>query len=367
MLLVIKNCEPQLYENDPDKMGALINLLASHGLRKNIIIAPKQVLFDIINSNLYSKNDKRYATDVLEFNREHNTLKKTLLMHGVVDFNSNQTSVTKVADIYEVSVGYNKFLSPKNAEATPIITENDNDFKFYSVVGEYFSKYKSKLNLNINLDHHLGAGSHSKPQFDKLSTQHPFLLCVVDNDKAHPKKGEGSTSSVFTKNDRNFNSGRVAKVISIREIESIIPQFIIKKVFSKATATSIDALDDICTLAESENEFRTYFDHKDGLNLKEAIELDSRYGDFWLPILGSNTRFASKDCFKTKICSDCGQCPELKGLGNSLLANSNDVITTTNLYSIKDLLEDSLKDAWHNLGMYILCWGCVSNNRLSRS
>ncbi|MBB1321514.1 hypothetical protein [Shewanella sp. SR43-8] len=367
MLIEIKSCEPKSYENEPDKMSALINLLATHGLRKNIIIAPKQVLLDVINSDLYSKNDKRYASDILESNRENNSLKKTLLMHGIVDFSSQNTSVIKNDNLYQISVGYYQFLNPKNAEATPIITENENDFLFYSVVGKYYSKYISKLNLNINLDHYLGAGSHSKTQFDKLSTKHPFLLCIVDNDKPHPKKGEGSTSSVFSKSDRTFNSGRIAKVIDIREIESIIPKFIIKEVFSKATATTIDALDDICTLADIENDFRRYFDHKDGLNLKKAIELDSKYGEFWLPILGAHSKFSDKDCFKTKLCSNCGQCPEVKGLGNSLLANSNNVIKTTNLYTIKRLLENSLKDAWYSIGEYVLCWGCVSTTRPSRS
>lgn len=367
MLLAIKNCEPKSYGNEPEKMGALINLLTSHGLRKNIIIAPKQVLLDIINSDLYSKNDKRYATDILEFNREHNSLKKTLLMYGLVDFKSSGTSVSKKDKTYEVSVGYNQFLNPKNAEATPIITENDNDFSFYSMIGEYYLKYIAQQNLNINLDHHLGAGSHSKPQFDKLSAKHPFLLCIVDNDKSHPRKGEGSTSSAFNQFDRDFNNGRIAKIISIREIESIIPKFVIREVFSKATSPIIDAVDVFCELANNENEFRIYFDHKDGINLKKAIELDSKYGDFWLPILESYSRFSSKDCFKTKVCSDCGQCPEVKGLGNALLASSNEVIKITNLYKFKISLENSLKEVWHHLGEYILCWGCVSNNRTSRS
>lgn len=367
MFIVLKNCTPSCYEDEIEKMSALINLLASHGLRKNILVAPKNVFEEVIDSDLYSKNDKRYAADALLYNREHGSLKNKLLIHAIVDFNETSIDVRKMNDKYEVKVGFDLFQSPINAEATPFISENESDYNFYKTVGHYYSNQVSELKLGINLSHHLGAGSHSKAQFDKLSCIHPFLLCIVDNDKAHPRKGEGSTSSVFKNYDREFNSGKIAKVIDVREVESLIPKFILKEVFEYSSSAEIDALNEIILLSECSPEFRVYFDHKDGLTLKKAIELDKRYGEFWLPLLSNIHRFARKECVKTKICTDCEKCPALSGLGNSLLNSTNRKIEITNPHKFKRLLESNLQDFWSDIGYFVLSWGCVSNTKLSRA
>lgn len=367
MLLIIKNCEPNSYEHDPVKMGALINLLNSHGLRNNIVLAPKDALKEIIESPLYSKNDKIYASDILDVSREYGALKNSLLMYGVVDFNGTSTSVVCTDDRYEITISYNNFINPINAEATPIITENNADFTFYSVIGKFYSKFISKLNLNLKLSHHLGAGSHSKPQFDRLSNYHPFLLCIVDNDKAHPNKGEGSTSSVFISSDRMLNNGKLAKILNVREIESLIPKLILDKVFNYDTSSIIDNLNEIYQLALNNEDFRVYFDHKDGISLKQAIELDNRYGEFWLPILSNINRFNTKDCFISKICTECNDCPRLNGLGDSLLKNSNIHLVKTNPHRFKNSLESNIKDLWEDVGYFMLTWGCVPSERLTRS
>ena len=367
MFLVLKNCSPSDYEHQMEKMRALTNLLASHGLRKNILVAPKSVFNNVIDSKLYSVNDKRYAADALLYNREHGSLKNQLLIHAIVDFNETSVVVHKIDDRYEVKVGFDLFQNPINAEAIPLISENESDYRFYNTVGYYYSNQISKLKLGINLSHYLGAGSHSKTQFDKLSSIHPFLLCIVDNDKAHPNKAEGSTSSVFKKVDREFTNGQIAKVIDAREVESLIPEFILRNIFENSDSTMIDALDEVMLLSRHSTEFRVYFDHKDGLTLEKAIELDNKYGEFWLPLLSNISRFERKECFKTKTCIECGSCPELKGLGNALLNSANDKMRITNPYNFKTKLESNLQDFWSDIGYFILSWGCVSKTKLGRT
>lgn len=367
MLFVIANCKPSNYEQQPDKMSALSNLLQSHGKRNNIVLAPKGTLEDILDSPLYSYNDKRYANDILSIRREYAVLKEKLDYFGIVEFENSSEKVVNNNGTYEVTVSYQHFTDPLNAGPTPLVTENSEDHKLYTSIGEFHSKFIARLSLNINLRHILGAGSHSKCQFDSCSTVHPFLLCLVDNDKAHPNKGEGSTSSQFSVHDRSYNNGRVAKVINVREIESLIPNLVISELFNIAASDVIDNVNEFMSLAILDDRFRTFFDHKDGLNLKQAIELDNKHGEFWLPLLGNIKRFRDKECFAVKNCDGCLSCPKIEGLGKSLLSNANLNIANNNKHRFKSSLETNLKGIWEELGSLIMTWGCIPNSKVTRS
>ena len=367
MLFVIENCEPDKYDGDLGRLTALSNILQSHGLGKNIVIGKKKTMEDVIDSDLYSFMDKRNADNVLATRRGHGQLRKLLSVYVIIDFNFEGVAYDTLEGKTLIRAGYEYFIEPENAGAVSLITENTLDFQFYNMVAEYYSKHVSKQNLNITFREYLGAGSHSKSEFDRLSRGNRLLLCIVDNDKKHPVKGEGSTSSAFTAIDRTYDGMTLAKVIDVREVESLIPASIIKQVYIGTDDDKINLLNEIQSYNRANPLFRTYFDHKDGLTLKQAIELDETYGDFWLDALSVSHRFSSKMCFDEKTCYNCEVCPTVEGFGKSLLSQSVNLLQKYNLKYLTKELDDYLHSHWDDIGELMMSWGCSGNGGVVRS
>ncbi|MEI8704477.1 hypothetical protein [Pseudoalteromonas sp. B62] len=230
MLFKVENCFPDQYENDVDKQLALDHLLLSSGRRKNIVIIEKNAIEKLLHSKLYRAPAKTFASDIEKNRREYGVIAKQLAVYCVVDFDSRQVSCTFQNNQWVIRVGYDYFIDPENSGLIGLITEGELDFNFYSVIATYYSKYISPLKLDVSFKFHHGAGSQSKPSFDRLTNEGKIILCLVDNDKSHPKKGEGSTSKVFTHYDRNYNNKSLVNVINVREIETLLPLNIIEKI-----------------------------------------------------------------------------------------------------------------------------------------
>lgn len=368
MLIFLKNCYPENYQSDADRMGALSNLLVSHGRRNNIIIANKNTLMEIIKSDLYSYNDKMYATEILETRKEFYQLKDQLKFYGVVDFGQlAKVEIMEVNERYEVTVGYGQYTAPRNAEASPLLTENDKDYAFYKIIADWYLRFELRGRFKLNFTHFLGAGSHCKPQFDRLSGNHPFLLCIVDSDRKHPQKGEGSTSAAFTQADRNINCGHVVKILDVREVENLIPLKVLKRIFQNCDASLVDTVNEIENQIAINESFKLYFDHKDGISLFKAIELDNEYGNFWLPFLANIPKFNSLDCLLESTCYGRRDCPKISGLGEGLLRLAILNLGETHLRDLFCDFEVITKKNWKDIGALLTSWGCVAPTRVARA
>ncbi|KZZ20572.1 hypothetical protein A3749_19105, partial [Oleiphilus sp. HI0078] len=342
MLLKIENCLPKKHANDIDRQLALSNLLRSHGLGNNIVIAERQVLIDIIDSNTYGALDKRYANEILSMRREHSPLSKKLSFLVKVDFDDLTTQYINEDGRVVIKVGYNHFVTPENSGATNLLTENTLDFQFYEILAKYYSLFATPHKLPIKFREHLGAGSHSKSEFERFTREGKFVLCIVDSDKKHPKGCEGSTSSAFTKADRMHNNMQLAHVLSVREAECLINTLTLEQVLIDNSSSKIDAIDELKELGKISPEFRLFFDYKEGLSLKKAIELDNTYGEFWLPRLSSSIRFSTKDCFQDKRCYNCDECPIVLGFGDNLLKNVVQKLQSYNLHKLSKQIDEYL-------------------------
>ncbi len=367
MLFELVNCNSADYECDEQKQLALSNILRTHGLKKNIVISDRKTLVDILASKVFSRIDKTYAEDILNTRREHGNLKKKLILHAVIDFQYNGISCNTADNRTAIRVGYNFFIDPDKAGAVSLLTENGQDFRFYNKMAEFYSEHISELNLKVKFKERLGAGSHSKPEFDRITSENEILLCLVDSDKKHPKSAEGSTSRKFTINDRKVTGLSLAKVLDVREIESLIPTAIIEKIIIPSISGKIDTLDEIKKHNENKPLFRSYFDHKEGLTLKSAIELDTKHGGFWVDILSINDRFSSKKCLNSGSCDDCKMCPKIDGFGDSLLRNSVIELEKFNLRKLRLNLDEYLKPHWTEIGELLVGWGCAGNGGVVRS
>lgn len=355
MLFKVENCFPSSYINDLNKLRALENLVNTNGLRKNLVILEKSVINEIKVSDFYSASTKHFVTDIEKHRREYGGIIGKLVVYSIVDFKFSGVQCTREIDQWIIRIGSDYFSDPENISSVNLVTEGKLDFDFYSLIAEYYSKHISLINLKVNFKFHHGGGSQSKTIFDNLINEGKIVLCITDNDKSHPDKGEGSTSSVFTVEDRTYNGKSLAHVIDVREIETLIPLRAIEDTL--ASNDQVDTFNEIGPLDTGYPHFRKYFDHKEGLNLKNAIEIDSKHGDFWLDILSSINRFSNKECFKDKLCYTCNDCPKILGFGDNVLKR---VVADLSLLKLKRLkIEPEVISHWENIGELMMAWGCI--------
>lgn len=366
MIFNIVNCEPSKYKDDHDRHLALCNLLASHGKRHNIVVSDKNTIEEIINCDLYVGSYLMFAYDIKDSLREYSSLLGKLAVHAEIDFSSKENSCQKINGNYIFKLSYINFSDPANSGAIDLLTENGNDFLFYNLITEYYSKHMSRERLQVKFNESLGAGSHCKPEFNRLKNQKKLLLCIIDNDKKHPQRKEGSTSSVFTKEDREYNGNNLAFVLKVREVESLIPSRTMEHVIVKKSKDNIVKLDNFLIFHKKHPDFKIYFDHKAGLSLREAIDLDNKYGQFWMNILAESKEMSHKQCFKDKVCTDCGSCPVVEGFGDSLLSHIISESRTENLIKFFNKIDDNIVEYWNEIGFTMMSWGCSGNSRVPR-
>ncbi|EMB9233978.1 hypothetical protein U9608_001476 [Vibrio alginolyticus] len=388
MFIRIKNCSPSNYRDDNDRIDALSHIIKSSGRRNNVVYADNETMSDVIKSGLYDVNVNRFANEIKDIRRELGDIRRNLDFLVVVDFEleSEEINYTQINDIqYELVCSYQHFISPKTILGTTLLSENLRDCKFYKIVGKKFARHKLGVNVDITMEEQSGGGSGTYDHYIALKNNKEFVLCIIDNDKAHPQKGEGATSKRFPLEERNNRGQQTLHVLTVREIESIVPDTIIEQVITSGSlranrltdesgvplpkyhypAKTIDHLDKIKKIdIKTQFEFRKYFDHKDGLNLFKANELDLKYGDFWTPLFKEHRLFSNKPCRPSKICvntettKSC-ECISLSGIGNNILEHSIEYLKANSYSRIKKNMTPPMISEWEIIGQKILSWGCA--------
>ncbi|EGQ8115102.1 hypothetical protein [Vibrio alginolyticus] len=395
MFIKITNCSPRNYGDDGDRIDALSHIIKSSGRRKNVVYSDSKTMSDVIDSGLYDINVNRFANEIKDVRRELGDIRRNLDFLVIVDFEleSDEITHTLTNDAqYELKCSYKHFISPKTILGTTLLSENLRDCKFYKIVGKKFAQHKLGVNIDIAMEEESGGGSGTYDHYLASKGNREFTLCIIDNDKAHPQKGEGSTSSRFPLKERNNRGQQTLHVLSVREIESIIPDTILEQVITSAVhrnnritdengvplpkynypTESIDNLDKIKNIdSETGFEFRKYFDHKDGLNLFKANALDRKYGNFWTPLFKVHHLFSNKPCRPSKVCVNTEEqkvcdCISLKGIGSNILEHSIDYLKANSYSNIKNNMTPPMINEWEDIGQKVLSWGCALSLPKSR-
>lgn len=76
-----------------------------------------------------------------------------------------------------------------------------------------------------------------------------------------------------------------------------------------------------------DSQAKLLFDHKNGINIEEAIALDAKSGKYWIPLSKAvMPSAASKKCCRELMCTEKCNCLSIKGFGENILVNSLTVI-----------------------------------------
>lgn len=358
MLIHLKNYVPeQILSNE--NVVSVDNLLRSFQEKKHILLTKKSFFKHIIDekNSLYSYNTKQVAFEAMKGQAEYSSLINLVSFYIVVDFNikDNTTKWTDNGNVVNFTVGPQYFKDSSRLQASNIIFENITDNDFYKIIVNYFSR-QHKTNLcNIICNPINGGGGTTKEVFERHIQNNDLVLCLLDNDKKHPKGPLGSTSKAFGK--EKFNKSGMVKILDVHEIESLIPIETLEK--SVTTGTNKNKTIEFLRASLQHNEsMKFYFDHKKGLELKAAFELDKLHGPFWIPLLKSSPDLKKSDCLDEERCACKPPCIKIDGFGENILSKSIEFIQKGNLQIYNPKLSPLLENHWLDIGKLLFSWCC---------
>ncbi|MFJ5415333.1 hypothetical protein [Pectobacterium carotovorum] len=358
MIIKIENPPSEISESE-DFLIATDHLLKAFGEAKHILIAPKKFFELVINSNKFNSISKRYAEEARRSQIEYGNLVTYTEFHLIVDFKKkSECSWDEVGNKKTLRVPISFFIDSKSIQKPSVLCENPNDADFYFIIANHYRKNK-KLNLQLAYDAINGGGGTTRNIFDRKIENKDLTLCILDSDKKHPKHTGGDTCKQFSK-IKNKETGMV-KVIDVHEVESLIPLDIIRDAIakdgmSKEKEAGIGFFEKI---VKKDATSKYYFDHKNGIDIKKAFELDKKYGDYWIPLIRKVTDLKSKECLQLDNCSCKVSCLKFEGFGDNILRKAIDHIKYGNLNQFTPKLEPGMMIMWDDIGQLFFSWCCA--------
>ncbi|ULN66918.1 hypothetical protein MID13_17515 [Vibrio gigantis] len=368
MFVRITNCSPLDYATDIERQKAIQSFLDSHGERTHIVQCKKSVCDDIIRSGLFGDIHNKFASDLLDMKHEIGTLKHSFEIILIIDFNFDDSYIESTLDggIFKITASHHFLLRSSFKNKCIFLAEDESDCEFFTLIAKTITKSTFGKSVNISFNNLEGGGARTHKKYLKILNEREFGVCIVDNDKKHPKGPEGSTSSVFkpARNQRGYAVNQECIVLDFHEAESIIPQDVLQKIIDPS---KIDTLDKIGYYDKiSDFQFRRFFDHKNGIELSKGWELDGKHANgFWNQFFSKERNYQSKPCRANKVCINekhdiqCHSCIKIEGFGDKILVDSIEEMENIHLKPIYSKLTPQLRSQWNYIGRKLINWGCT--------
>lgn len=370
MFVILKNCNPLDYRGDLVKQECLQKVLECHGQRIHIIKSKKSICDDIVEAGFYGQRYEKYAEDLREYKSELNQFKNSFNYTFTLDFsNEDENNFLIHQDDKKLNIvcSYKVAKLESFHQGAILLGEDETDCEFFDIITSAYARANFGNSVKSHIQYLEGGGSRTHKKYIDMMKNNKFGICIVDNDKKHPESSEGSTSSKFkTHKERGFYQNQESIILDFHEAESIIPESILIDVIDNS---KIDDFDNVIRIDEkTEYKFRQYFDHKNGLSLKEAWILDKgREIKFWEKVFKEQHLFNHKPCRTVKSCTNtgnetnCNTCIEINGFGSKILEQSIDKLTRANLRRIRGSLTPYISEQWEFIGESVLNWSCSPN------
>lgn len=334
---------------------------------KHIVIGDRGFFSSIIEEDvsLFSRITKNYASEALRSQLEYSALLMAVNFYIRVDFNLEGEAFNwqKDGNHYILVVGPHYFDDTVRLQLSNIIFENVKDSDFYQVIVAYFAKRNKAVKCGLKFNAINGGGGSTKDVFDRTVRTKIPVLCILDSDKKHPLGPMGSTSRAFS--NEVFSQAGMVYTLEVQEVESLIPTSTLALLNDKAASklSTIAFLENIANIDETS---KFYFDHKKGLTLVKALELDKIYGPYWIPFIRS-TYSAANDCLINESCNCHTACIIYEGFGDNILDRVIDFISRGNLRAYEPRLSPLLENQWNIIGKLLFSWACSPVKKIRAS
>jgi hypothetical protein len=189
-----ESCVKVLSEGNRDAAELLEQLVMNRRKCKNILLAPRNVLGALSQSENLSKFAREYYRILMNRSGEYKLiLNKAKKYYRVVAGYIGDKRIIEDGQeciLLSVEEGNQTDLS----ERTILLVESDDDIEFYSIVGKYYLQYKGIDNMQIAFDSEIGGGDTTASRLSRIVDEGKrTCLCIVDSDKKYYGAVSGDT------------------------------------------------------------------------------------------------------------------------------------------------------------------------------
>lgn len=349
--------------SDPRKISAIENILKSYGESKHIVFSSRALLDSIIaNEKSFGVNTRTYAINARKFLSDSINILNSVSYYIEIniDVDDLKEEVVYLEDDKKVklTVGYDRFVDSSITQSTSVLCEDIDDVSFYEKIARFYTEKEKLSSMGMSYNAINGGGANTKKNFDAISDKGNICLCIVDNDKKHPKSPLGGTCRPF-KNIKYLNKSRVI-ILDVHEIESLIPDFLINDVLVTEyyKPQVIDSFDRLQGIIHLNPEAKFFFDYKKGITLKEAYILDTSFGEYWIPLLSTIKKVRESKCFKDRKCNCEKACFYIDGFGDNILQKVLEKINKQKISSLEKRIDSLTLQYWRDIGREFFSWTC---------
>ncbi|MEI7154869.1 hypothetical protein WCT80_20305 [Pectobacterium carotovorum] len=356
--------------DDTQIEACIQNILCSYREGKHIIIADEPFLKELAAKTSLGSRNCNAAQNILQKIKELVPIKNKTKYYCRVDMSSNSTGVIRnELDECFFVVGYQFFNDSSKIQLTKLLCEDINDYKIYKIIAEHFKHSQRMPGININFEVINGGGSNTKSNFEQIKSTERLCFCLLDTDKKHPKSKIGSTAGQFTASNDSASCKHF--IIKSHEVESLIPMEIIQEAISqnKLDNSHFSTYQQLNALVDYAPEVKIYFDHKMGITVNAAKELDEKYNDdFWeRPFLNAPNFKRNNRCLQNMSCECQNECLAVPGFGTRLLDAGAETLSMISYSKLDRLVPPMLREEWNSIGEQLFSWGCAISQRARSS
>lgn len=364
MLIEIINTDA-INLNDETLHPSLINLFCAFREGKHLLLSDEVFLNKVADhaelGNLTCNTAKFLSSKIIEYMQ----LKERLNYYCKVDmsFASTQATQNNQQDKF-FTVGYKYFNDSANIQIPKLLCEDLNDSKLYNLISKYYRLGNGFRGIDVKFETCNGGGANTKYNFEIIKQSSKLCLCLLDSDKKHPKSGVGSTASKF--NIQSDSATCKHYIMEPHEIESLIPLGVIEiGLLDKSIQNSyLHSYEQIFAATKYKPNAKLYFDHKEGLTVSGAIEMDGKYNDnYWQDIFKNAQTLRKKGCLEKLQCECTPPCMAIPGFGTGILEASTNIIDKMSHIKLTEIMPPILLAEWNKIGLKLTSWGCSSPNR----
>lgn len=334
-MIILINNQLDLTNDAQGKIRAIENILIAHGECRHVVWMPVDIIQNLINQKRLGEYSQRILYELKSFSLEARGIENAFNFHVEVDFN-NGTALENINN--KINIGYKHFINSMSLKKSMLLAENLRDAEIFSLGAEAFL-FNEKLyrSYTISLENISGGGSTTYDAFVKLEKEENFFACIIDSDLKHPNGPIGSTAKRFSHIAQGLSGKRLLRILNCHEVENIIPLAVVKE----ATNGTIE--DSLIFRLGKINPDRAHPDHKSGLSVTQARELDEKHGsDYW------------QDYYPHE---NNGRSWIVPPLGENLLSNCLQLMLKCSVEKLAEYISPELDALWLQTSQDVASWG----------
>jgi len=312
------------------KLLAIENLLKAHAEGKHRLWMPVPAIKSLSKCDEIGVFSLRVLDELFGHSTEERQLHRDFLFFVQVDFFDKYILEFKENII---RVGYQHFADSAATQEAVLLTENELDGDAYLWGAKNYLDSK-QIGVGLAIDVQSGGGNTTYNRFSRLNSGKRFFACIVDSDRDHPSASLGSTARRFNAVTSGFADRRYLEILPCHEIENIIPVAVVREVAGAQ-------IKDHCIFDQKYSSYRLFIDHKEGLTLGQARQIDRLHGGNY---------FSEFDDFDDEF----ELCPRL---GSGLLELCLGFMSSLSRRKSMKYVDEAIDKEWIRLSKIVASWG----------